>query len=275
VRIKDRVLSWIAPGSWREVLVSVLPFVLLGALYIVPRDLARALRELWEPAPALVGFGPSLLLLVLGVVAGLPRWALPNWGFVLFIPSVLLSIGLLDILRPPAIRVVWAIPDGGVSLILALAALHAIAFATAVRPLRPLYARIRKDWSQVSFGLYGAAPMMVGFSFDMYRGAGLYVILGFLALAMGAWAYLRAGRPWQRLLALAGGVAVAASVVTLGKWMLCPCPHWPEGVVDCGTDVSGTILQWGQWAAVILAPALLVLLPRAAGEDEPPAARAG
>jgi len=130
-------------------------------------------------------------------------------------------------------------------------------------PLRPFYWRLRRDWTLLSFSLYGTTLFALLFTFDDYVGEEPYQIVGMLLLAAGGWFYLRSAHPWQRFLALFTGLTSAMGVAATGKAILYARPSWPHShLFTWQTEAMSTVIMWGWLALAILAPGLLGLLPR-------------
>ena len=145
-----------------------------------------------------------------------------------------------------------------------------VLMAATLPPLRPFYFRIRDDWTLVSFGLYGATVLAVNMAFEDYPHPHkqLYIFVASLILVAGAWVYLRSAHLWQRSLALFGGITLSMAVAATGRAILYANPLlWPRAAPRSFTwqsEVLSTVFGWGLLVAVIMAPALLRLLPRPA-----------
>ncbi len=218
-----------------------------------------------------------------GIVKGFPRWSLPALGLLLTVAAFFSLMALGSWLEPmlgqlPFFRATpgneearlrnQALTDGffwiGRLFIIGLT----ILVCAIVPPLRPLHQRIRRDWTLPSFILYGAAIGTVAFAFDEYGYDTPYEIVSMIFLAAGAWAYLRAPRPGQRLLALLVGVILSMGVIAVGKWLIVPMQNWPMWLtwhppqVERRFESLRTVAEMGWMVLVISAPALLGLLPR-------------
>ena len=295
------------PGSRLEALASTLPF-LLGVL----TSLLSLLHALNIGIPMWVGTGLGLAVLIafiIGLIRGLPRWSLPYTGVIGLTLSWILThrgtfmgldtragplgslLGWTDRLFHTVMRTSpWIVRSvlgtGGdwvVLLGLTVIGVLIVAACQAVIPLlRPLYARIRDDWTLLSFGLYGSAMMAVSYTFEDYPSAKHpFMIVSFLILAAGAWVYIRSGRASgqvnhsRRALALFAAMVLTMIVGATGKALIhagtgWPHSHWPYyDTAPWYKVVLNTALLWGWVMFVVLAPALLTLLPR------PPQERVG
>jgi hypothetical protein len=280
-----------ARGSLLEALAATLPFLMGTSL-----SLLNLLNALHAGIPKSVGTGLALVGLtafVIGLVKGLPRWSLPHTGMIGLNLSWILThrgtfmglntragllrplLGWADRLfltvvrpwRPWIVRVVLGTGWDWITL-LGLTAI-AVLLAAALRPLRSLYSRIREDWTLVSFGLYGATVMAVLYTFEDYPASRYpFMVASFLILALGAWVYMRGGGASgpvdssRRALALFAAMVLAMIVGATGKAIIYASPKWPyPHSLTWYTEALSTAVLWVWVIAVILAPALLALLP--------------
>jgi hypothetical protein len=284
---KTSVLPTFEPGSWREWLAAMVLFLLLA--------LGSLLSYLHIALPLWLGYGlflVFLLMLALGLIKGLPRWFLPYTGVIgvplswaLTTRGTIMGINtrggmvgsllrwtdrhFFALLRPSASDpwIVRAVYGAGELwfVLLGIAALTVL-IAAACRPLRPFYLRLRDDWTLLSFGLYGAMVMAVNMAFEDYPHPHkqLYIFVASLILVAGAWVYLRSAHLWQRSLALFAGITLSMAVAATGKAILYANPLlWPPAArgFTWQSEVLCTVFLWGWLAAVVMAPALLRLLP--------------
>lgn len=271
------VLPTFEPGSWREGLATTTPFLLLGLTSLV-HYLAYSLN----PTPPrwlgiISGFGlyliSMLLLAILGVIKGLPRWSLPYAG----LAGSFISMGFTDYTISRVLhfwgpwitlrsRGSWALRSVCNQGVTWLGLLGIVVFTVLIsagwRPLRPFYRRIRDDWTLLSFGMYGAALIGLLLTFDDYPYDGPYTAVASLILAACAWAYLQSVRSRKRFLSLFVGVTLSMAVAATGKGIIY-IYHWPgRRLFTWQTEVGSTVVLWGWLVAMILSPALLTLLPR-------------
>jgi hypothetical protein len=272
---KTSVSPTFEPASWREGLTATTPF-LLWALASPVYYLAYSLNP---TPPRWLGIGTGfrlylisiLLLFVLGLIKGLPRWFLPYAGLIgsflsvgftdVTINRVLHSWGPWVVLHLRGSWVVRSICNQGITW---LGLLGVVVFTVLIsvgwRPLRPFYRRIRDDWTLLSFGLYGATLMGLFVTFDDYPYDEPYVIVASLILAAGAWVYLRSAHIWKRFLALFAGVTLSMAVAAMGKGIIYIGPNWPgRRLFTWQTEVMSTVILWGWLVALISAPVLLGL----------------
>ena len=260
------------PGSWREVVAALSPFILWGvlptALHLL-RVYAIAVAPTWSIG--IINLGTLCLFLGLflyGVIKRFPRWFLPNIGLPLAVFSVYGFFELLTGLRRSLVARTdpWVVRQiayqGQLWIGLLVAGIFLLLITRLLPPWRTLHSRFRRDGTLLSFSLYGASLLALAFTFDDYVGEEPYEIVAMLLLAGGAWFYLRTTRPWQRLLALFGGLTLAMAVAAVGKAILYANPSWQHsGMFTPLSEAMSTVIMWGWLMLGIFTPALLGLLP--------------
>jgi hypothetical protein len=239
-------------------------------------------------------WGVLLFSIVLALLRGLPGWSLPTFGFLLVVGLVLSNGRIWSWTFPVFLevfgaRLTWSMPvqvgyNGIHILLMALSLLVAALLLVGLLGLLPftrqVWRRIRNDWTQLSFLLYGGLVFYVVLAFEEYRGDTLWKLAIWSCLAVGAWLYLRARSPRSRILALIGGTTAALWLMALAKWFLIPYQMWPVGYpyspseASRWLETSGALFTWVFYLAIMLAPVLLVKLlppgePLPAGEGQP------
>lgn len=233
--------------SWMEALAGLWPFLLAGPIGVL---LAYPYPSpAWRSAPwaqLLMGAAyvlPLLIGLGIGWLRKWPRWAYPYLGLVLLILGTLISYPItrlvFDVGPEWPYWPQFAITTGSHALVFGALALSARAW----RPLQPLYQSFRRDWTQLSFGLFLSAGVLFG-SIDHEEDPRLtlFVLLPPLIIMLGALAYLVSANKAQRLLALLISLVAAVGV----------------RAADGKLFYSEYALQM---AAITFIPALLELLP--------------
>ena len=271
-----------APGSWTdrpcpwvEALAGLVPFLYM-ALWSIVLELLAAPPPLWQliayVAPLVTGYVLLLAGLGLGWARGFPRW---SYAYLLSVPlfTLYVSFSASSAILPYAYLL--CLPLFSALIPLAAMAIVVLAVTHSWPRLAPLFTNGWRDWTRLSFALYGLVPMLLWFAFDEVedRFALPFTIALALILVGGALVYLRSTRAWQRATALLVGAALARAVATAGTriyWNAHPEPgmtglpvRW-YGIV--GVSSTGVTLL----LAFLFAPALLGLLhkwtspPRAA-----------
>ncbi|MCP4426461.1 MAG: hypothetical protein GY803_18360 [Chloroflexi bacterium] len=261
-----------------ELLAALIIFLLplLGVIVTTGMDLPR-----WMNYLSVILFGGAVTL-GLAIIKGLPRWSLTYLGFVLIAgviigldpriwewlyPYFLQSFGPKSY-WPIPVRIIYSgVDQFFVFFFTLLSALILVNLLRMPPYTRAVWRRIRADWTQLSFLLYGGLVCYIIFTFDEYRYRELWASIAWICLALGAWLYLRAKRQKQRILALIGGATGAMWIVALAKWTLIPLQKWPVGYpyspseISRWTEPSSVMIDWVFILLMLMAPALLNLLP--------------
>jgi len=213
---------------------------------------------------------------VLGLAKGCPAWALPTLGALLFIAWSSLKWmaqgAILAVLWPLGNYWPDAIPDRlaqQARLDVAFLAIAVFMAALLLLLSPPLWRRARRDWSSLSFLLYGMSIPYVVLN-DPYRGLEPYEAASALLLAAGAALFVLAPKRWQRLLALVAALLLAHPLLSLGIYQIFPAQTF------AGPDPSfrlwetlGPVLELPVLVALVCLPALLALWPVRPGDGAP------
>ena len=129
-------------------------------------------------------------------------------------------------------------PDSAVGKVIALVGQYILIFLpilllcagvlvlTALAPgFRPIFQEVRKDWSLVSYLLYGLSLFMVMLN-DEYRGLGPYQLASLIILFIGAFLYLSPASSWSRWIKLVFALELSMSVLGWGIYRLYPQQSW-------------------------------------------------
>jgi hypothetical protein len=233
--------------SWVETMAGLWPFLIFGPVTVLlayPYPLPDWRFTTWAQVLMGIAYGlPLLIGLGMGWSKRWPRWSYPYLGLVLFVLGGFVGNAIF--------RVVFEVGPEWPFLPQALIAIGACALTTgalllaarAWRPLRSLYQGVRRDWTQLSFGLYLGAGILFG-QIDHEEDPALtaFVFLPSLIVLLGAFACLRGATKAQRSLAMLISLALAIGVRAAG----------------------GQLFYGGYGAvvgAIIFIPALLALLP--------------
>ena len=227
-------------------------------------------------------WGGIIFAVGLAIAKRLPRWSLSYLGILLIIgiifgqfdrawtwtyPHFIQSFGPRS-MWPLGIRIIYS-AGGTLTFIFSilLGALILVSFLRLIPYTRIIWLRIRTDWTQLSFLLYGSIVFLVIFAFEEYRYDDIWKFAAWASLALGAWLHLHAKRQKQRILALICGATGAMWIIAFGTWFLIPLQDWQErysliSIQDLRwTDTSVAIIGWICILLAMIAPALLNLLP--------------
>jgi hypothetical protein len=268
------------PLSRRELLAALI-------IFLLPLFSLLAITEVnppqWTDYVLLATFWGSILFaLGLAFAKRLPGWSLPYLGFVLMLGAILSPIWkiwewvyplFIEIFGarsrwPVAVSILYAgIFEFVMSLTILLGALLLVNLLRLLPYTRAVWRRIRADWTQLSFMLYGGLVFYIILAFDEYRFEELWKFSAWACLALGAWLYLRGKEYRQRILALLGGTTAAFWIVALAKWLLVPLQKWPTGypiapsVTSRWVETGDTLMIWFFFLGILIAPALTKWLP--------------
>jgi len=263
--------SWMdRPSLWVETLAGLIPFLYIGLWSIVLALLAFPPPP-WQliayVGPLVAGYVVLLTGLGAGWARGFPRW---SYAYVLCVPlfSLYVSLAARSAILP--YPYLLCLPHFTSLVPLAVMAIVVLVVTRSRPPLTRLFTNMWRDWTRLSFALYGLVPILVWFAFDEVEDRFVirFMIALTLILAGGALAYLRSARAWQRATALLVGTALARVVATASTriywnthpqpWMTGPPVRWYDIVRASATSVALLL-------AFLFAPALLGLLRRWVG----------
>lgn len=148
-----------------------------------------------------------------------------------------------------------------------LAALVIITLLRLWPRTRRLWYRIREDWTQLSFLVYGGVVCYIFLIFDEYQYANPWKFAALSSLAIGCWIYLRGKVRQRRIMALLCSVTLAMWIIAVGKWLIVPLQDWPVWFqwhppeTERWFAAGSTLAGWVCIVAAIIAPALLNLAP--------------
>jgi len=243
------------PASWAATLAGMALFLLLGL------DLIMGEIPYGWPYPAwFLHLRGALLLstlalpaigLGIGWIRTFPRWSYPYIGHVL-----LFSLYMMNV-TTPGLRIfnytfgsndLWGwrawIP------LLAMVVV-ALLITRSLRPLLRLFTNAWRDWTLLTFGMFGFMPLVVAVGFDeVDRLYSLYFMVALTIVMCGAaLAYLRSTRLGQRVLALFAGITLTVAVVTVA-----PAIYWVEhGWVNVPVAVTVGAIAVGVTCSPLLA----------------------
>jgi hypothetical protein len=274
------------PLSHSELLAAMIVFLLplLIALFSILGTTGINLPYWMDFFGLFLFWGPVIFVLGFAIIKGLPRWSLSYLGFVLMVgiifsrydrfwgwiyPYFTQSFGQRSIWSLP-IRIIYVGTFAFIMMFsILLIALILVNLLRLLPYTRGVWQRIRADWTQLSFLLYGGLVFGILIVFEEYQHEYIWQLLAWICLALGAWLYLRAKNQKQRILALLGGATAAMWFVALAKWMLIPLQEWPTGYPVAPSEATrwvetgSAMINWVFILIMLIAPALLNLLPQA------------
>lgn len=266
-QMKRSLDNWFSntSGSWWEVLLAALPFLLMGFLpglfSIIP-----AVNNL-PPLAGMLILGTLFLILaalgIIGLLVSLPRWSLTYAGIslTLFALSMIISPNLLWDFEVPSGWPSWglnAVLMGVFLIVLALSTWILLWSAGRIRLMKPFAANLKSDRSLVSFMMFGGAYVLVVLHYEDLADGGVYLIASSLVMAAGAWLYLRAKNLPAKLWALVVAVTLGEGIALAANLILFPYPAWEVelGSVHFPAAVMFVLISW-------LTSLVMVLLPMA------------
>jgi hypothetical protein len=274
-------LAWRPPTS-KEVLVGLALFVLsmLPALLNLAfgyESIINHIVSIFAIALLIIVF----IVLILGIRNGLPPWAIPYLGVAVISVTILqISPGIWESFFPVVqraigyttkslqVRVLYqALRWGFFWLVAFMAAILVILLLMIWPRTRKLAQRIHRDWTLLSFMMYGGLVFVLELVFEEYAYDELWKIACRICLALGAWIYLKSADHRKRILALLAGVTLTFWIAAVGKWVVLPLQVWGDWYgYDHWTyrrfEFGSTIAQWGWVVLFMLIPSLLTLMPR-------------
>jgi hypothetical protein len=249
-----------AVSPWTQVLVGVTPLFLLSLAGVLGTYLPA---ELWDDSWArflLLGgaYSSVAVAVAAGWLTGFPGW------FHLY-PGLLLA-GIAWALWGAAIE--WGALVGTVLTVLAgVAVLAVLVLLVTTGSLSLLVTGVRRDWTLVSYAVYGLMPFVQSLVFDdaHRNNETVFLMLSSMTMVIGAALYLRCGNKLQRAVTLLGGMTTILLMAAfdgahfaggVGPWLGEPST-WRQ-------TVPWLANLWALLAGAMLAPVLLSLLPRPA-----------
>lgn len=241
--------------GWFQTLAGILPFLIL-----VPATLVYMLDREGGFFIFLLTYLVLLVGLGVGWVKAFPHWSYPYAGLVLALTFLLVSQH--DSEESLLVNLVFSLLF---SLPFLLLVLVAMLVSHSERSLGKLAKGIWSDWTLLSFLFYGTAPLVLMVAFVQIAFSSGFLFLGCatIALLAGAWVYLKVTNLWWRLVSLLFGLTTAWGISTLGIIL-----YWNDGMEswvgtpgDAGTILQGSLIAWGIFMGLLLAPWLLSKLP--------------
>jgi hypothetical protein len=190
--------------SWKQAALEISLFAALGFIIVlqtylpIPQAGEGWTRTLGMTGPAILVLAVPVLLV--GLLRGLPRWALPFAG--ILTGYALLMAAVFQLL--PYLAIVALIIVG-----LVIAAFQINAHTQPLPSyLQHLASDLCIDWPRLSFGIYGAAPLLILLAYDdaVLNNRTPFLAVSVLFMIIGALWFARSRRPSNQLFALVGGL---------------------------------------------------------------------
>ena len=264
--------SWFdfEPGSRNEALAALTPFLLGAALPTLISLIGSSINiPLWiQIVFTLFMWFLIGSLLVLGFKKSAPRWFMPYLG----VPLSIINLIAFNFMVNPEwhgfpflhgaswfVRQIFYMGMLWMGLIVLILLIFLL--TRLIPRFRAFHQRLRDDWTLLCFILYGAMPFVVYLSFDEFKNGEPYLLLSFLALALGGWLYLRSGTLWRKFWSLLAGLTLAMSIAFLGQNLLYESSY-PYSNSSPWTTTMSTVIMWMWMVLFMFISAGLSLLPR-------------
>ena len=255
------------PGSRTEIFAALAPFLIGGVVPVLVSLLVDI--PLWIQ----IVFTLSMWfligsLLALGFKQSAPRWFMPYLG----VPLSIVSLIIFNAIVNPEWHGFPFLSDAswfvrqifylGMLWIWMIVLILLIFLLTWLIPrFRPFHQRLQDDWTLLCFVLYGAMPFVVFLSFDEFKNDEPYLILAFLALALGGWVYLRSGTLWSKFWSLLAGLTLAMAIAFLGQNLFYESSYPYSNDAPWATTMT-TVIMWLWMVLFMFMSAALNLLPK-------------
>lgn len=260
-----------AYGSRREFFTVMVPFLMVGLILPLMNLLMRS-GLLIPRSPFVNGIGIVLvavlgILFLIGLVTGLPRWAMPYIGFASAVLGVMATPDILRLSQrefPLLYQKFRLVGDCFYANAWCLGLLVVVILFMVLGGSVSVFRRFRDDWTLLCFIPYGAIPMALMVTFEEYKNDEPFMLLAVAVLAAGIWFYLRGRDERKRFGMLFGGLTLAMFIAAAGKAVLLPMQDWPIVMSPDSwkSEAMGTVNTWIMLALIMLVPVVLNLLPR-------------
>jgi len=248
--------------SWQQALLELSPFVVTAFLLIFVTYLPfSGVNAGWQRDPDFLGkvITPlTLPFLLLGLARGFPRWAYPLGG--LLFGYFGLTAGQTGLWLFLTIMLL-------ASFMLVLAAILTDPHPSQLPiPIRRIGQSLSIDWTRLSFGVYGAMPLIILMAFDdaHTNSRTPYFVFAILVMLVCALIYCRSRDTTIRIATLLAGLSFSIWCAWLDN------VSFAGGLMNWVTVTSSGLesilwmgVLWLQWAVCILLPVVFFLINRA------------
>lgn len=254
-------LDW----SWRELLLTLLVFLLPASILLSDQFSSHPAPLGWLAVSMFLA-----LMLVIGWLGGFPLWSAPYVGIVLVIAGYLVVFEWVVGLATPALisgfspgrwdhstyLLLQVASKGLLWLMLFCLTLLVVILLSIIRRFQPLAARVRQDWSMISYILYGEAIFALYFLYNSQGFDPNFAFASLLCLLAGIWFFLRSQAHGQRLLALVSCLTLAVALGAMDQWPQ-STGAWPAWSELRSAGVAHLLQVWFWIVSALLLPGLL------------------
>jgi len=247
--------------SWKHFLLEISMFLVIGLLMILATYLPiPGLHPGWQRDAEFLGniiLPLTIPLLITGLACGLPRWTYPLGGLLLSYSGLIagqtnLWLFLIIMLFASAIIMVAAILTDPQPSLLPL-------------PLRRIGQSLSMDWTRLSFGAYGAIPLIILMAFDNAQSNSRtpYFAFSVLAMVVSVLIFAKSHNTNMQIPVLLAGLTFSI----LGAWLdtISFSGNLTNWITVSGFEIESVlwiVSLWLQWAGIILSPAIFTLFGR-------------
>jgi hypothetical protein len=279
VLMKQKNLTW-KPLNPKEMLAGLALFVLpiispFLTLIFGYKPVVNSIGSIFTWTILIIG----LVIIILGVKYGFPRWSLPYLGV------SITTIVMLQIVPPLwemfysdvqnlvhysdktlAARIQYSALLNGFFWLMPFVALILSILLLRVWPrTQALAQRIHHDWTLFSFMIYAGVAFHLELIFEEYIFDEAWKIACQVCLALGAWIYFKNADRRRRFAALMAGATFTYWIAAIGKWIVLPLQSWGAFYgfeTNRRVELGSTLASWGWVMFFMLIPALMTLFPR-------------
>ena len=231
----SKLIQWLnaKQGSVREIMLAALPMFLLtifpGFLITFP-SIEDALSNTIGRIILVLIFGCLAVLGILGLFAGMPRWAWYYAGLMLNLLTFMATavIGFSG-LGPLVLGADW-LPGtllffGLYALLIILIGFAGTWLAAKIKPLRGFFLQIKEDWSLLTLLMFGGAHITVMMAYEDLANSGIQQMITGVIILAALFLFFRARSKMARLIILLTGFSAAAVVAGWANIVLNPFPE--------------------------------------------------
>ena len=243
------------PSSWPGALAGSGLFVLAGLMMIL-MEIPPQWEIGWLQQFSMLFF-PLFFLLPPGFYAAGWVKGFPAWSYPWVAHALVWSLYMMNVATPGLRIFNYTFGSNDLWLWRAwipflVATAIALLITRSFQPVRDLFTNAWRDWTRVTFALFGFMPLVVMIAFDEIDRLYTFYFMVLLAVVMpaSALAYLRSRSTRQQALALFSGIFITVMISNIA-----PTIYW-RGVTNAGSAFMGVIII----LLFMFSPALLSLL---------------